>query len=164
MDQVWRSQIPHGWAKLQDLGRDAPFRIFNTILRPAHSLTQVIGSRGKAVISTLKIGKCPHLVVFPNEAKIDIPGSERPKVEEETAPKLPPWLRRGSLGNTHDNARGIFHVPCDTAVWSAECVEIGEHTVSPQRSVPGLVSRQSGITCRPSLVIDAVSGATGAAE
>src|SRR5882762_7929980 len=71
MDLVWWPESPHGWAKLEDLGRDACV-VFNAILRPAHHLTQVISSRGKTVISTRKIGKSPHLAVFQNESKIDI--------------------------------------------------------------------------------------------
>jgi hypothetical protein len=163
VDLIWRAQTPHGWAKLEDLGRDAMLGVMNTILRPPDYLTQVVGSGGKTVVSTRKIRKSPHLALFPNEAKIDIARSERPTVEEETAPNLPQRLRRESLGNTHDDARGIFHVPCDTAVWSAKCVEVREQTASPQRSVPVPV-RVSGIACHPALVIDAVPPATRSAD
>src|SRR6266550_3219128 len=135
----------------------------NTILRPPHHLTQIVGSGGKAIISSRKIGQSPHLVVLPNEPEVDIADVVRRTVEKRATPGLPQWLRVGSLGNTHDDSRRIFHVPCDTAVWSAKCAEVKEQTVSPQRSVPVPI-RQSGIACHPALVINAISAATRAAE
>src|SRR5437867_12764476 len=97
----------------------------NTILRPADRLTEVVGSRGKAVISTSKCGKPPHRAVFPNEPEIDIADVVRRTVESRATPVLTVRLRRrGSLGNTNDDARGIFHVPCDTTVWSSDCEEV----------------------------------------
>src|SRR6058998_1505707 len=135
----------------------------NAILRPPDRLTQVVGSGCKAIISSRKIGQSPHLVVLPNEPEVDIADVVRRTVEKRATPSLPQWLRVGSLGNTHDDSRRIFHVPCDTAVWSAKCAEVGEQTVSPQRGVPVPI-RQSGIACHPALVIDAVSPTTRAAE
>src|SRR6266567_6561436 len=97
----------------------------NSILRPPHRLTQVVGSGGKAVISARKIGKSPHLVLFPNEPEVDIADVVRRTVESRATPVLTVRLRRrGSLGNTHDDSRGIFHVPSYTAVWSAECAQV----------------------------------------
>src|SRR5437762_13853159 len=96
----------------------------NAILRPPDHLTQVVGSGCKAVIAARKIGKSPHLVVLPNEPEIDIAGIVRRTVESRATPALAEQLRVGSLGNTHDDARGIFHVPSYTAVWSAECAQI----------------------------------------
>src|SRR5437660_6298070 len=55
VDLIWRSQSPHGWAKLEDLGA-ATCGVMNTILRPPDYLTQVIPSGSKTVISTRKIG------------------------------------------------------------------------------------------------------------
>src|SRR5438309_12104646 len=95
-------------------------------LCPPHRLTQIVGSRGKTIISSRKIGKSPHLVVLPNEPEIDVADVVRRTVESRATPVLAIRLRRrGSLGNTHDDSRGIFHVPSYTAVWSAECAEIG---------------------------------------
>src|SRR5438094_6880229 len=135
----------------------------NAILRPPDHLTQIVGSGGKAVIAAREWGKSPHLVVLPNEPEVDIADVVRRTVESRTTPAFAEQLRIGSLGNTHDDSRGIFHVPCDTAVWSAKCAEVGEQTVSPQRSVPVPI-RQPGIACDPALVIDAVSPATRSAE
>ena len=131
----------------------------NTILRPPDHLTEVVGSGCKAVISARKMGKSSHLVVFPNEPEIDIADVVRRTVESRATPSLPERLRIGGLRNTHDDALSILHVPCDTAVWSAKCAEVGEQTASPQRSVPVPI-RQPGIACRPALVIDAVSAVT----
>ena len=90
--------------------------VMNAILRPPDHLTEVVGSGGKAVISTRKCGQSPHLALFPNEPEIDKADIVRPTVESEATPPLPQRLRRGSLGNTHDDALGIFDVPCYTAV------------------------------------------------
>src|SRR5438067_5593097 len=124
LDLVRWSQSPHGWTKLEYLGA-ATVGVMNSILRPPHHLTQVVGSGGKAIISARKIGKSPHLVLFPNEPEVDIADVVRRPVESRATPALAEQLRVGSLGNTHDDSRGIFHVPCDTAVWSAECAEVG---------------------------------------
>src|SRR5205814_7229462 len=96
----------------------------NAILGPPHRLTQVVGSGCKAVIAARKWGKSPHLVVLPNEPEIDIADVVRRTVESRATPALAEQLRIGSLGNTHHDARGIFHVPCYTAVWSAECTQV----------------------------------------
>src|SRR5713101_8983367 len=128
----------------------------NIVFRLSDCLTKVIGSCGKAVIAAWKIGKSPHraLSIFPDEPEIDIADVVRRTVESRATPRLSERLRRRSLRNTHDDTRGIFHVPCDTAVWSAECEEVGECAASPQRSVPVPI-RQSGIACHPALIIDA---------
>src|SRR5437762_10656718 len=97
----------------------------NAIFRPSDHLTQVVGSCSKAIISSRKIGQSPHLIVLPNEPEVDIADVVRRTIESRTTPALAEQLRVGSLGNTHDDSRGIFHVPCDTAVWSAECEEVG---------------------------------------
>src|SRR5438552_4809860 len=126
VDLIWRSQSPHGWAKLEDLGA-ATRRVMNAILGPPDYLTQVIGSGSKTIISSSKIGQSPHLALalFPNEAKIDIADIVRRTVESRATPAFAEQLRVGSLRNTHDDSRRIFHVPCYTAVWSAECAEVG---------------------------------------
>src|SRR5436190_20199091 len=124
VDLVWRPQSPHGWAKLEDLGA-ATRGVMKTILRPPDYLTQVIGSGSKTVVSTRKIGQSPHLALLPNEPEVDIPDVARCTAESRATPVLAEWLRRESLGNTDDDTRGIFHVPCHTAVWSAECAEVG---------------------------------------
>src|SRR5918996_674663 len=116
----------------------------NAILRPPHHLTQVVGSGCKTIISSRKIGQSPQLIVLPNEPEVDIADVVRRIVESRATPAFAEQLRVGSLGNTHDDSRGIFHVPCDIAVWSTKCAEVGEHAVSPQRSVPVPI-RQSGI-------------------
>src|SRR5207237_8272995 len=122
-------------------------------LCPSDHLTEVVGSGCKAVISARKIGESPHLTqaLFPNEAKIDKADIVRRTVESEATPPLPQRLRRESLGNTHDDPRSILHVPCYTAVCSAERDELEKRTVSPQRSVLGSI-RQSGISRRPAVV------------
>src|SRR6266576_6974523 len=98
-----------------------------TILRPPDYLTQVVGSGRKAVVSTRKIGQSPHLALLPNEPEIDIADVVGRTVERRATPVLSVRLRRrGSLGNTHDDSRSIFHVPCYTAVWSAKCAQVGE--------------------------------------
>jgi hypothetical protein len=126
VDLIWRTETPHSWAKLEHLFAATPV-VMNAILRPPDYLTQVIGSRGKAVISTRKCGQSPHLALalFPNEPEVDKADVVRRSVEIHTTPVLAVRLRIGSLRNTHDNARGIFHVPCDTTVGSPERVEIG---------------------------------------
>src|SRR5205809_7809291 len=98
----------------------------NSILRPPHHLTQVIGSGCKAVIVARKRGKSPHLVVLPNEPETDVADVVRRTVESRTTPVLAiPLRRRGSSGNTHDDSACIFHVPSDHAVWSAVCFALG---------------------------------------
>ena len=84
------------------------------------------------------------MIVFPNEPEVDKADVVRRTVEKRATPSLPERLRIGSLRNTHDDTLGILHPPGDTAVWSAKCVEVGEQTFSPQRSVPVPI-RQSGI-------------------
>ena len=123
MDLIWRSQSPHGRAKLEDSGCSNTW-VMNAILGPPDHLTQIVGSGGKAIISSRKIGQSPHLAVLPNEPEVDIADVVRRTVESRATPALAQRLRRGSLGNTHDDSRGIFHVPCDTAVWSAEGAEV----------------------------------------
>ena len=107
------------------LGLAATSRVMNAILRPPDHLTEVVGSGGKAIISSRKIGQSPHRAPFPNEPEVDIADVVRRTVEIRATPVLAERLRRESLGNSHDDSRGIFHVPCDTAVWSAKCVEVG---------------------------------------
>src|SRR5439155_24015867 len=111
------SECPQGRTKLDDLVT-ATRGVMDTILRPSDHLTEVVGSGCKAVISTRKCGQSPHLALFPNEPEIDKADIVRPTVESEATPPLSHRLRRGCLGNTHDDALGIFHVPCYTAVWS----------------------------------------------
>src|SRR6266571_2427595 len=135
----------------------------NIILRPPDRLAEVVGSGCKAVISAGKWKESSHLVVLPNEPEIDIADVVRRTVESRATPGLPQWLRIGSLGNTHDDSRGIFHVPGDTAVWSAEYEEVGQQTVSPQRSVPVPIW-QPGITCHPGLVVNTISPVTRSAK
>src|SRR5205823_11893344 len=100
VDLIWRSQSPHGWAKLEDLGAAAR-GVMNAILGPPDYLTEVVGSGSKTVVSTRKIGKSPRLVLFPNEPEIDITDVVRRTVESRAAPALAEQLRVGSLGNTH---------------------------------------------------------------
>ena len=78
MDLIRWSQTPHRWAKLEHLGRDA--RVDHEHHSPPIPLLdEVVGSRGKAVVSTRKIGKSPHLALsFPNKPKIDIADVVRP--------------------------------------------------------------------------------------
>src|SRR5262245_25691540 len=135
----------------------------NTILGPPDHLTQVVGSGRKAVVSTRKWGKPSHQTVLPNEPKIDITDVMRRTVESRATPSLAERLRIGGLRNTHDNTLGILHVPRDTAVGSAKRAQVGEHTASPQRSVPVPV-REPGIACRPALVINAISPAARATK
>ena len=84
----------------------------NTVFCPADYLPEVVGSRRKAIIPARKWGKSSHLVVLPNEPEIDIADVVRRTVESRATPALAERLRRRSLGNTHDDSRGIFHVPC----------------------------------------------------
>src|ERR1051326_3186025 len=135
----------------------------NSILRPPDHLTEVVSSGCKAVIAARKWGKSSHLVVLPNEPEIDEADVVRRTVESRATPRLPERLRIGGLRDTHDDALSILHIPRDTAVWSAKCAEVGKQTVSPQRSVPVPIW-ESGIACRPALVIDAVSSATRATK
>src|SRR6266700_2642389 len=103
----------------------------NTILSPSHRLSQVVDSGNKTVVSSRKIGKAPHLVLFPNKPEIDKPHGERPTVESCATPSLPERLRIGGLRDTHDDALSILHVPCDTAVWPPKCAEVRERAVAP---------------------------------
>src|SRR3954469_13809180 len=96
----------------------------NIILRPSNGLVQVICFCGKAVVSPWKIWKPPHLILFPDKAKIDKPGVKGRTVEGCAAPSLPKRLRIGSLRDTHKNAVRILHIPCDTAIWSAQRAEV----------------------------------------
>src|SRR4030095_15688471 len=100
----------------------------------------------------------------PNETEIDKADIVRPTVESEATPPFPQWLWRRSLGNTDDDALGVFPLPCDTAFCSPDCTEVGYRTVSPQNSVPALVIQQSRIACHPSLIINAVSRAISSAK
>src|SRR4029079_14572415 len=136
----------------------------NAILSPTHRLTQVVGSGNKAVVSSRKIGKAPHLVLFPNKPEIDKTDGERPGVETSATPSLPERLRIGGLRDTHDDTLSILHVSCHTAVWPPKCAQVRKRTVAPQSSVPALISRQPGVACHPTLIIDAVSGVTRPAE
>jgi hypothetical protein len=97
----------------------------NAILRPPDDLTQVVGSGCETVIATWKVGKASHLAILPDKSEIDVTDVVRRTVESRAAPALAEQLRIGSLRNTHDDSRSIFHVPCNTAVWSAECEEVG---------------------------------------
>src|SRR5207247_11049520 len=135
----------------------------NAILRPPDHLTPVVGSGCKPVIATWKVGKSSHLAVLTDKSEIDVTDVVRRTVESRATPALAEQLRVGSLGNTYDDSRGIFHVPCDTAVWSAECEEVGQQTVSPQRSVPVSI-RPSGIARHPGLVINTISPVTCSAK
>src|SRR5262245_36500746 len=136
----------------------------NAILGPSHRLTQVVGSGRKTVVSTREIRKGPHLVLFPNKAEIDKADGERPRVKRCATPSLSERFRVGGLRDTHDNALSILHVPCDTAVWPPKCAEVRKRTVAPQSSVPALISRQPGVACPPTQIIDTVSGVTGPAK
>src|SRR6478672_5979013 len=136
----------------------------NAILSPSHRLPQVIGSGRKTVVSTWKIGKAPHLILFPNKPEIDKADGKGPGVEICAAPSLSERLRIGGLRDTHYNALSILDIPCDTAVWPPECAEVRERTVAPQSSVSALISRQPGVAGHPTLIIDTVSRVTGAAE
>ena len=56
--------------KLEDLrGHAGP--VMNAILSPSHSLPQVIGSSGKAVVSPGKLGSPLIRLFFPHEPEID---------------------------------------------------------------------------------------------
>src|SRR5580765_1231152 len=136
----------------------------NTILSPSHRLTQVVGSGNKTVVSARKIGKASHLVLFPNKPEIDKADGERPGVKSCATPSFPVRLRIGGLRDTHDDALSILHIPCDTAVWPPKCAEVSERTVPPQSSVSPLISRQPGVACHPTQIIDTVSRVTGPAE
>src|SRR5262249_15810714 len=114
----------------------ATVSVMNAILSPPHHFTEVVCPGWKAVIAARKCGRSSDLVVLPNEPEIDIADVLRRTVESRATPALAEQLRVGSLGNTHDDALSILHVECDTAVWSTKCAEVGEQTVSPQRSVP----------------------------
>src|SRR6266699_7157730 len=94
VDLIWRSQSPHGWAKLEDLGA-ATVGVMNAILGPPDYLTQIVRSCGKAIISANKIGKSPHLALalFPNEPEIDITDVVRRTVESRATPALAEQLR-----------------------------------------------------------------------
>src|SRR5262252_8925908 len=59
LNHVWWSQCPRRGQKLEDLWRYAR-RVMNIIFRPSDCLTQVVGSCGKAVVATRKVGKSPH--------------------------------------------------------------------------------------------------------
>ena len=96
----------------------------NPILRPPDHLASVVGSGGKAVISTRKIGQSPHLALLPDESEVDIADVVRRTVESRATPRFAEGLRRESLGNAHEDSRGIFDVPRDTTVWSAEGVKV----------------------------------------
>ena len=122
MDPVW-SQSPHGWAKLEDLSA-ATGRVMNAVLSPPDYLTQVVCSGCEAIIATGKWGKSPHLSLSPNEPEIDVPNVVRRAVEARATPAFTEQLGICSLRNTHDDTRGIFHVPCDTAVWSTEGAKV----------------------------------------
>src|SRR4029077_6542931 len=152
--------------KLKYLRRDT-CGIMNVILRPSDCLTEVVGSGGKAVITTGKIGKSSHLATFPDEPKIDETNGVWPTIKSGATPALPKRLWIGCLGNAHNDSLRIFHVPCDTAVWSTEGAKI-EHCmllpISPQRSVPRLIAGQSGIACHPGSVFDTIASATCSAQ
>src|SRR4030095_9931094 len=114
------------------------------ILRPTDHFTAAVGPRGKAVVSAQGRQRS-HLAAFPNEPEIDITDVVRPRIESEATPPLPQRLRRGSLGNTHDDAAVVLHVPGDIAVWSAEGAKVLDRagcTISPQGGMATRVSPQ----------------------
>ena len=92
MDLIWGPEFPHGWAKLENLGA-ATRGVMNAILRPSDYLTQIVGSGGKAVISTWK-WEVPSLVVLPNEPEVDKADVVRRTVEVCATPALAERLRR----------------------------------------------------------------------
>src|SRR6266481_2820806 len=103
----------------------------DTIFSPSHRLPKVIGSGSKTVMSTRKIGKPSHLVLFPNKSEVDETGGERPSIESCATPSLAERLRVGGLRDTDDDALSIFHVPRDTTVWSPQCAKVRERTAAP---------------------------------
>src|ERR1700755_1651784 len=96
----------------------------DVILRPSDYLTDVVGSSGKAVISTREIGKSSHLATFPDEPKINETNCVWPTIKGCATPGFSKrvWIR--GLRNAHNDTLGIFHIPCDTAVWTAEGAKI----------------------------------------
>src|SRR5439155_20776958 len=129
LDLIVSGSSPDDRPKLEDLGRDAS-GVMAGILCPPDHLTAVVGSSGKAIIST-QCGKSSHLALFPNKPKINKADIVRSRIKSRATPELSQRLRRSSLGNTDDDAPIIFYGPCDIAVWSAERAEIEYRTVSP---------------------------------
>src|SRR4029077_15465839 len=126
----------------------------NAILSPSHRLPQVIGSGRKTVVSTRRIGKAPHLILFPNKPEIDKADGKGPGVEICATPSLSERLRIGGLRDTHYNALRILDIPGDTAFWAPECAEVRERTVAPQSDQLALITYIAGVTCHPPLIID----------
>src|SRR6516165_12816846 len=104
----------------------------NAILGPPDHLSEIVGSGRKAVMPARKWGKSSHHVVLPNEPEVDKADVVRRTVESRATPSLAERLRIGGLRNTDDDSLSILYVPCDTAVRSSKCAEVGEQTVSPQ--------------------------------
>src|SRR5690242_17588894 len=71
VDFIWRSESPHGWAKLENSGAATRW-IMNAILSPSHYLTEVVSSSCEAVISAREIRQSTHLPLLPNESEVDI--------------------------------------------------------------------------------------------
>src|SRR5262245_47689384 len=150
------SWSPDDGPELEDLrGYAGP--VTNRIFRPPNHLSPVVGACGKAVIATQR-GKRPHLTILPHKSQTGIADIVSSGGEERRAtPALSQWFRRGSLGNTNDNAPVIFHGPGHVAVRPTECAEVKCHSMSPQDSVPAQISRQVRITRHPAPVVDAIA-------
>src|SRR5262249_38364187 len=94
---------------------------------------------------------------------IDITDVVRRTVESHATPSLAERLSIGGFRNTHHDTLSILHVPRDTSVRAAKVAQVGEQTAPPPRHV-AVYFRHSGIPRRRTLVIDAVSPATGATK
>src|SRR5262245_47353979 len=153
-------QVPDDSHELEDLRGLASLRVTNRSLRPPDHLPPIVGGRGKAVVPAQR-GKLFHYSVFviPHKPKTFFADNERSAEESRTAPTLAFWLRLVGLGDAHDNTPVVIHRPCHAAIRSAERAEGDQFSISPQRGLPALVSRHTGIARHPAAVIDAVAAA-----
>src|SRR5262245_19130283 len=153
-------QVPDDSREPEDLRVLAPLRVTNRSVRPPDHLTSLVGGGGKAVVPTQR-GKLLHhsVSVIPHKPKTFFADNERAVEESRTTPTLAFWLRLVGLGDAHDNTSVVFHRPCHAAIRSAERAEGDQFPISPQRGLPALVSRHTGIARHPAAVIDAVAAA-----
>src|SRR5262249_40798524 len=156
------SQVPDDGPELEDL-RGYAGRVTSRIFRPPDYLPPVVGAGGKAVIAPQR-GERLHYTVLPHKPKTGISGIVRPREERRATPFLSQRLRRGGLGDAHDNAPVIFHGPCHITVRSAECAEVLRQSISPQGGMPALVSWQIGIARHPAAVIDTIAYASRSSQ
>src|SRR5215510_808698 len=106
-----------------------------TSLSPSNYAACVVGAGGKTVIATRERIERRHYIVLPDKAQADIARLSAEK--RRTAPRFSVRFGRVSLRDSGDDAPVVFHRPGYIAVLvrCAECSEVKDRTVAPQRGM-----------------------------